>query len=1013
MGKDWDKSHNIYCLLDAHYTDNTPFKVIAKFLRESKIHKALTDKTEVYESHVRRFWSSVRYEEKEKMIYSTVRKKDENDQDIDVEIKFNVGDLRRVLELDDSDSDPIIIPERLCKGLWCRMGFSGNLNGKMLKTVFSKPYKFMIHCVVHALAHRKGAYDETSDYIMNIITCLVLNRPYNVSQVIFDHLVDNVKAGSGKYIMYPRFIQMIIDDLVKDIPKDAHDILGLRNMTADTISRLSKGPDQRARRMICRIDNPAYVAPENDAWRHENSNSESEDNKMNEMIEKKLRYWFVKDGKRKRTPKTSPAEESTPKIVVKGPSKESQQRLVDEPVLELSEVLQQGADLLKHSLESFLKKNEEVSTQKDQSTSVQAESVKETDSEGVARDDSSDADAESAETETEIDMATLGRGKVQMKKKPQKKKKGSDDEDSTYTPLVEEKKKLCPAKSLDFHNKHNICCTLDKTLRNMSSFVEILKFIEDSRIHKALTDQHKCYESHVRAFWNSAHYVEDDKAIHSTVKMKDDNNKDIDVAVKITVEDIRRVLDLKDKDEDPIYIPERLCKGLWFRMGYTGSVNDQAYVKSKLSKPYKFLVHSVIHALGHRKGGYDESADYIMNIITCLILNRPYNISQMIFNHMLGNMNGERFLQYPRFVQMLLDDQIPNLPKIDDDELVLEHMDNETLKRLDVYEGIEKGKEPKFRKKFAAIEKSDYQAPADDKWRHDDSDSGSETEKMKLFEPKKTRWWVMKDDKKNPTPKAAPKKSPPHLIDDVPPENVNVAGDYVEISVDEFANIAATQEARDAAAKAGELKETKEKIKQVEAENVVLKNEMLAMNDQIEDVKAGNNALNEMIDELLTTNCELNDANTAISHANEIMQKEIEDLKADKENKSKQIEMLYAVIEDRLGINVHAAYDDIEIRRAEEATKKDKGKGIAVEEASEEVLESSSQREQQPDVVEVNDENPLVLAQQFVLVGKAKSESYYSREDNARRIEVERRRLKAKEANKASTVLMRLMQLQH
>ncbi|MFS7986776.1 hypothetical protein Hanom_Chr11g01014241 [Helianthus anomalus] len=31
---DWDKSHNIYCLLDAHYIDNTPFKVIAKFLRE-------------------------------------------------------------------------------------------------------------------------------------------------------------------------------------------------------------------------------------------------------------------------------------------------------------------------------------------------------------------------------------------------------------------------------------------------------------------------------------------------------------------------------------------------------------------------------------------------------------------------------------------------------------------------------------------------------------------------------------------------------------------------------------------------------------------------------------------------------------------------------------------------------------------------------------------------------------------------------------------------------------------
>ncbi|MFS7947959.1 hypothetical protein Hanom_Chr06g00554301 [Helianthus anomalus] len=114
------------------------------------------------------------------------------------------------------------------------------------------------------------------------------------------------------------------------------------------------------------------------------------------------------------------------------------------------------------------------------------------------------------------------------------------------------------------------------------------------------------------------------------------------------------------------------------RMGYIGYVHDQDYAKSMLSKPYKFLVHSVIHALGHRKGGYDESTDYIMNIITCLILNRPYNISQMIFNHMLDNFKSERFLQYPRFVKMLLVDQIPKLPKADDDELELDHMDNET-----------------------------------------------------------------------------------------------------------------------------------------------------------------------------------------------------------------------------------------------------------------------------------------------------------------------------------------------
>ncbi|KAJ0667671.1 hypothetical protein HanPI659440_Chr17g0680361 [Helianthus annuus] len=172
------------------------------------------------------------------MICSAVRKKDENGMDVDLEIKFNVGDIRRVLELGDSDDDPTIISECLCKGLWCRMGFAGHINGKMGKTMFCHPYKFMIHCVVHALSHRKGAYDETSDYIMNIIICLVLNRPYNVSKVIFEYLKENIRVGNNKYIMYPRFIQMMIDDQFKDIQKDDDDILGLRHITPETISRL-------------------------------------------------------------------------------------------------------------------------------------------------------------------------------------------------------------------------------------------------------------------------------------------------------------------------------------------------------------------------------------------------------------------------------------------------------------------------------------------------------------------------------------------------------------------------------------------------------------------------------------------------------------------------------------------------------------------------------------------------------------------------------------------------------
>ncbi|KAF5818543.1 hypothetical protein HanXRQr2_Chr02g0066531 [Helianthus annuus] len=379
------------------------------------------------------------------MIYSAVRKKDENGQDVDLEIKFNVSDIRRVLELGDFDNDPTIIPERLCKGLWCRMGFTGHLNGRMGKTMFCHPYKFMIHCVVHALSHKKGAYDETSDYIMNIITCLVLNRPYNVSKVIFEYLVENIRAGNAKFIMYPWFIMMMIDDQFKDIQKDANDVLGLRNMTLENISRLTKGPEPRVKRMICRINNPAYVAPENDAWRHENSSSDDENEKMNEMIEKKTYWWFVKDGKRKRTPKTSLVvfihKEPTPKIVVKGLVKGGVIRLVDEPVVNPTDLSQEGIDLTKVTFEQFIELSK-ASAQKDQSSSVQTESVKEKEPEGVVHDDLSEADSESTETETELDLTTLGRGNAQLKNKPTKKKKGFDEEDSSFTPSVDERNKL-------------------------------------------------------------------------------------------------------------------------------------------------------------------------------------------------------------------------------------------------------------------------------------------------------------------------------------------------------------------------------------------------------------------------------------------------------------------------------------------------------------------------------------------------------------------------------------------
>ncbi|KAJ0593215.1 hypothetical protein HanHA300_Chr03g0094531 [Helianthus annuus] len=227
-------------MIDEANTENTVVEAMAKFLRESRVAKALSDKTVICESHVRAFWNTARYEESDKMIHSVLRKNDQKGKDIDVEFKFGVGDIRRVLDLKDSDDDPTIMSKRLAKGMWCRMGFTSHINGKMTKTSFSNAYRFLMHCMVHSLSHRKGAYDEVSDYIMNTVTSLVLNRRYNISQVIFEYMKENCQAKGDIYIMYPRFIMMLINDKFKDLPKIKSDIMEVRNITTETIDRYQR-----------------------------------------------------------------------------------------------------------------------------------------------------------------------------------------------------------------------------------------------------------------------------------------------------------------------------------------------------------------------------------------------------------------------------------------------------------------------------------------------------------------------------------------------------------------------------------------------------------------------------------------------------------------------------------------------------------------------------------------------------------------------------------------------------
>ncbi|MFS7947490.1 hypothetical protein Hanom_Chr06g00548871 [Helianthus anomalus] len=78
-----------------------------------------------------------------------------------------------------------------------------------------------------------------------------------------------------------------------------------------------------------------------------------------------------------------------------------------------------------------------------------------------------------------------------------------------------------------------------------------------------------------------------------------------------------------------------MVKGCMLRMGYTGPLNKANYLKACFPKPFKFVIHSILHALSHRKGGYDVMRDYQMGMVTALVINKKYNFSKIVFHYMV------------------------------------------------------------------------------------------------------------------------------------------------------------------------------------------------------------------------------------------------------------------------------------------------------------------------------------------------------------------------------------------
>ncbi|GJX70505.1 hypothetical protein Tco_0307676 [Tanacetum coccineum] len=177
---------------------------------------------------------------------------------------------------------------------------------------------------------------------------------------------------------------------------------------------------------------------------------------------------------------------------------------------------------------------------------------------------------------------------------------------------------------LKFVGQHNMVACLEKSEENVE-FHQIVDFFSTCSINYALTVSPTIYASYIEQFWNTAtsKTVNSVKQIHAIVDGK---------AVVISESSVRS--DLLFNDEDGSFSPQ-----------------------------WKFLIHTILHCISSKSTAWNEFSTNLASAVICLAKGQKFNFSKLIFDGMLRNLDPKRFLMYPRFLQLFLNNQLKDLPE--------------------------------------------------------------------------------------------------------------------------------------------------------------------------------------------------------------------------------------------------------------------------------------------------------------------------------------------------------------
>ena len=206
---DYCDTHNMVAFL-SKTKDNHDFHEIIDFLRQSHIHFALTVHPTIYTSHIRQFWSTATLNAVNdvQQITATIN---------DKAITITEASIRTDLHLDDAEGITFLSTEAILENLRL-MGYEGSLEKlTFYKSLVSPQWRFLIHTVLQCLSQKRTGWNEFSSTIASCVICLAKNERFNFSKMIFNGMLWNLEHSDKKFLMYPRFIQIFLNNNIEGL----------------------------------------------------------------------------------------------------------------------------------------------------------------------------------------------------------------------------------------------------------------------------------------------------------------------------------------------------------------------------------------------------------------------------------------------------------------------------------------------------------------------------------------------------------------------------------------------------------------------------------------------------------------------------------------------------------------------------------------------------------------------------------------------------------------------------